>query len=334
MSTHSYQSEKSISRSQVSWLEKLHAYLVVSRWEYMPVAIGEVGIPATLALLYIPFNKRYVVLTLWGLLVWWAGHYVGSQINCLNDYAGDCMYKKHLAEGVDVLGRKTITRFIWIEAIAVTLLIYGLGVVYERPLLTAFWLVGLAFGYLYSVKPIRLKSRVWWKSIALGISLWLMPMLFAYYLLTGTLHSFPGLVLSTFVLQIGLPMFLIDEVSDLEEDRLSGDRTASVVYGRYLVMVISIVIYVVGSIALLWVLLRGRPVVSVWPWIAAGIAALCYLWVIVDFARIARASYHLEHTDHVPDEQDILEVKQMVKTPTLLVATCLPLVLLLVTLFA
>lgn len=333
MAGHTSLSEESISRSQGSLLKKLYAFLVVSRWEYMPVAIGEVGIPATLALLYVPFGKLYVTLALWGLVIWWAGHFVGSQINCLTDYPGDRLYKKYLADSVDTLGRKTIIQIIWIEVITTTLLILGLSFIYKRPLLMLFWLVGLAFGYLYSVEPIRLKSRVWWKSIALGLSLWFMPMLFAYYIIAGTLHTFSGLVVATFVFQIGLPMFLVDEVSDVEEDRLSGDRTACVVYGRYKVMVLSIVIYVMGSIALLWVLLSDLSAVSRWQWLATGAAVLSYLWVTVDFVRIARASYHLEHADQTPSDQDILAVKRMVRTPLLLVVTCLPFVLLLISLF-
>ena len=52
-------------------MKTIKSFFVLVRWEYMPSAINETGIPALLALLFIPFSSQYVFNVIMSLLIWY-----------------------------------------------------------------------------------------------------------------------------------------------------------------------------------------------------------------------------------------------------------------------
>jgi 4-hydroxybenzoate polyprenyltransferase len=213
----------------------------------MPSAINEVGIPALLALLFVPFTSGFLWMIAFSLIVWWGGHFIGSHINCLNDYDVDKLYKNYLTKAVDDIGPQNIKKILWIETILLTFLVVSLTIVLNKPLLIVFWGLGLLLAFGYSCKPVQLKSRTLMNPIALGLVLYIFPMFFSYLLLAKNLHTFSTVIIILFSIQM-VPMFFMDEISDYEEDKQCKINNPCVRYGRKKTILMAIVIYVLSAI--------------------------------------------------------------------------------------
>lgn len=297
------------------------AFLIVSRVEYMPSAINEVGIPACLALLSTPFSSSFVALTLVGLVIWWLAHWIGSHINCLSDYEVDRKYKVRLPEAIEVIGKKNLKIIIVVEIVVTTAIVFFLSAHLQKPLLIVLWFVGLAFAFGYSVIPFRFKGKKLWNPFALAVVLYVCPMLFEYHLLSSTLDALPILVIFLFVLQM-IPMFFVDEVSDYEEDQDVGIETPCVFYGRFKVTVAALVIYIVSTIAMIGVFLSIHQPSNRLALFIVPIVVLGYAKVIIDFYQLARMSHQFEAaSDQRSREGWARRIKKAVKTPVWLMST-------------
>ena len=60
-------------------MKTLKNFFILIRWEYMPSAINETGIPALLALLFIPFSSQYMFDVIISLLIWYGAHFIGVE---------------------------------------------------------------------------------------------------------------------------------------------------------------------------------------------------------------------------------------------------------------
>ena len=67
--------------------------------------------------------------------------------------------------------------------------------------------------------------------LTLGLVLYICPMFFVYHLITRSFNSFSSVIIILFTFQM-VPMFLMDEISDYEEDKQCGIRNPCVFYGR------------------------------------------------------------------------------------------------------
>lgn len=300
---------------------KFRAFMTVSRKEYMPSAINEVGIPAILALSYVPISIDFFLLVLLGLLVWWLGHFIGSHINCLSDYEVDKKYKSYLPEAVDAIGKGTLKKIMIVEIALTTLIVILSSVFLKRPLLTVFWVVGLLFAIAYSVAPPRFKGRGLFNVMTLDIVLYLCPMFFVYHLLCEVFYLFPTLIISIFALQM-VPMFFVDEVSDYEEDKEIRINTPCVLYGRFAVTTTAIIIYIISSIAMIISFLVFHPPQNPFLYIGYAFSVFWFVYTIVDFYRLARSSRRFEkEDDNLVKIQIAGNIKRQVKTPLWLMST-------------
>ena len=302
-------------------LDSTKAFLVVSRVEYMPSAINEVGIPACLALLSVPPSSRFVALTFQGLIVWWLAHCIGAQINCLADYEVDQKHKSRLPKAVDVLGKRTLGWVVVVETIATTGIVLFLTVQRERPLLSVFWSVGLAFTIGYSVLPLRLKGRRLWNPFTLALVLYVCPMLFVYHLISPTFDPFAILVVLLFVAQM-VPMFLVDEVSDYEEDKEQGIETPCVFYGRFKITIAALLIYVAATVAMIGAFVPLKQRDGLLTHLLISFSVLSFLLVVSEFCRLAYLSRQFDRARE-GDAREVwaLRLKEKVRTPVWLMST-------------
>ncbi len=296
---------------------KPSAFLVVSRWEYLPSAINEVGIPALLALLVVPFSPTYALMVTLGLVFWWMGHLIGSHVNCLTDYEGDKLFKSRLAHAVDQIGTQRLRRIIKLESILLSAGAALLAVLLRLPMLAVFWFLGLFLAFAYSCPPLRLKGRGWWNPLALGLVLYVCPMFFVYNLLTRSFSTFSAAVIVLFSLQM-VPMFLMDEISDREEDAQFGIRNPCVVHGRPRTILCSIVMYVLSTSGLVFLVLTRHELQGVANWVRIVLAVGFFGYVTADFVRLHRMSARLLRS---PDDALLARLKTTVRTPVWLMGS-------------
>lgn len=300
-------------------MRKLKAFMVVSRWEYMPAAIDEVGIPVLLALNYVHFSIEFLLLILAGLIVWWGGHYIGSHINCLSDYEVDQMYKSYLSDAVDVIGKRNLKIIIAVEIILITLFVVFLTFFLGRSYLLLFWLVGVIFAFAYSIEPLRFKGRGLLNPFTLDIILYLCPMFFIYHLLCREFYYFSTVVILIFAL-LRYPEFFIDEIIDYEEDKIMGIKNPCALYGRFKVTLAATIIHVVASLSMVWWFVSAYPPQKVISYMLYGIALLCFIGIAGWFIRTVVDSYQFENY-HQVEEKVVKRLKNKAITAISLVTT-------------
>ncbi|HLP60632.1 MAG TPA: UbiA family prenyltransferase [Candidatus Deferrimicrobium sp.] len=296
---------------------KVKSFFVISRWEYLPSAINEVGIPALLALAAVPFSSYFLAMAAAGLWVWWGGHFIGSHINCLADYEVDKLYKKYLAAAVDDIGKTTIKKIIRYESIFISLAIFTAAVAFKRPMLAIFWLSGLFLAFAYSCKPLHFKSRRLMNPLTLGLVLYICPMFFVYHLITLSFSIFSTIIILLFTFQM-VPMFLMDEISDYEEDKQCGLRNPCVFYGRKKVISWSLVIYFCATVGTAGYIILKYGLNNLLSRLIFLGAVLFFGFVLLDFYRLYRLASQYETTGA---EEVLSKLKKSVITPVWLMGS-------------
>jgi 4-hydroxybenzoate polyprenyltransferase len=304
---------------------------VTSRMEYLPDALVHVALPLLLVLRHEQWSNQLLVLSLAGLFIWLMGHWVGSSLNCLADYKVDRLdagHKSRLAGAIDQTGRRPILIVNLIEALMATFVSLWFAVNFDKPALLAFWLAGLLIAYLYSFEPARLKRRNFWNPFALAMIVYATPLLFVYHLLSPVWDGYDVTVLIVYCFQM-IPMFLVDEVSDYDEDKATGVKNPCVTYGRAAACWLAITIYIMSCAASL-IMFAARISSGSWLSAAAFIAsALIYSWVIREFFLLLRFSRAIDSAKSAAVGAELTqELKAFSKTPAWLVATSVGVILL------
>ena len=270
-------------------MKTLKNFFILIRWEYMPSAINETGIPALLALLFIPFSSQYMFDVIISLLIWYGAHFIGAQINNISDYDSDKKFKSYISDSLDYFGEKKVKQMIIVEVIIVSALAIGMTIVRRQPMLMILWLVGLFFAYAYSMKPFNFKSRTIMNPITLALVLYLIPMLFSYLLIAREFHEMPVITIVIFGVQM-VPMFFMDEISDYEEDKDANVKNPCVTFGRRKTIIIATIIAIISNASMLLYWFNYISHTSSLKMLFFVFALLFYIFVVFDFVRIYRMS--------------------------------------------
>jgi 4-hydroxybenzoate polyprenyltransferase len=309
----------------------LRGWWVTSRMEYLPDALVHVALPLLLVLRQQHWSAQLFKLSLAGLAVWLLGHWVGSSLNCLADYEVDRLdegHKARLAAAIDRAGTRPILFVNVVEIAVATLTSFWLAYHFGKPLLVFFWLAGLAVAYLYSFEPFRLKRRNFLNPLALAVIVYATPLFFVYHLLSPAWDAYDVTLLLVYCFQM-VPMFLVDELSDHDEDKAGGVNNPCVVYGRVTTCRLAVAVYATSCAASL-LLFVSQPVTrNVTGALFLGLSVLIYLWVVWEFVRLDRISRAIEAAGSAA-EREILtrELKAFSRTPAWLVATSIGVILL------
>jgi 1,4-dihydroxy-2-naphthoate octaprenyltransferase len=309
----------------------VRAWWVTSRMEYLPDALVHVALPLLLVLRNERWSARLFSLSLVGLAIWLLGHWVGSSLNCLADYPVDRLdtgHKSRLATAIDEAGARPILIVNLFEASIATGASIWLGLRLNKPLLILFWLGGFLIAYLYSFEPVRLKRRNLLNPLALMTIVYATPLLFVYHLLAPSWDRYDLTVLSIYLLQM-IPMFLVDEVSDYDEDKEMKVNNPCVTYGRAAACWMAGTLYALSCSLSLFMFVRKNQSHSGWIWGTAVLAGLIYVWVATEFLTLLRLSIGLDKTTRPAVRTELTqELKRFSKTPAWLVATSLGVMLL------
>lgn len=319
------------ARPRATARDVVHGWWVTSRMEYLPDAVVHLALPSLLVLRHEPWTTGFLGLAFWGLVVWLMGHWVGSSLNCLADYPVDRLdigYKARLAAAIDRAGAQPILLVNLAEIVLAVTISLWFTLYLDKPLLIVFWLIGLLVACLYSFEPVRFKRRNWLNPASLTLIVYAAPLFFVYNLLSPFWDRYDVAVLIVYCLQM-VPMFLVDEVSDHDEDRVMKVYNPCVTFGRVRVSWIANSIYTLACLSSLVLYVSET---ATWSFVRIGalvLAASAYWWVIREFTLLAHFSQAI---DEAPDKNTYTErtqiLKRFSKTPAWLIATSIGVLLL------
>jgi 4-hydroxybenzoate polyprenyltransferase len=230
-------------------MAQVMAYLHTCRYEYFP---GEA--PAMLVPIFLAAQPGQPLLDLnlvMGLVAFLLLFLSGFTINAYTDRKLDEGYdsfKKNISSSVRVLGAKRLLH-ITIAQVVVAVLISGIVAArMGEPLLFVMVLVGVFFGIGYSIKPLNFKERgSIWHAVALGTSIFFIPLLFLYWIAAGELTAFVFILAAGFSL-VHYAMEYGNQANDYLEDRAANVMTPPVRLGIAQSLKIATYMFVVGAI--------------------------------------------------------------------------------------
>lgn len=313
-----------LPRQGVAGRDLLHGWWMTSRMEFLPDALVHVALPLLLVLRHEPWSMTTALLAFGGLVVWLLGHWVGSSLNCLADYPVDRLDTGRKSLLADAIDRTTPQAIFWVniaEAVVATGLSLWFAVILDKPLLMLFWILGLVLAVAYSFAPIRTKQRNWWNPITLMLIVYFTPLFFIYHLLSPIWEGYDVAVLLVYCIQM-VPMFLVDEVPDYDEDKAMGVFNPCVTYGRVAGSNIANGIYILACLVSLGLFISTTEQWAMGRTIAVAGAITAYGFVSREFLHLAYLSRIAEQSSDATSYQaHVQTLKRFAKTPVWLVAT-------------
>jgi 4-hydroxybenzoate polyprenyltransferase len=231
-----------------SIMAQVKAYLHTCRYEYFP---GEA--PAMLVPIFMAAQPGQPLIhldLLLGLVAFLLLFLSGFTINAYTDRKLDENYdsfKRNISSSVGVLGAKRLLH-LTIAQVVVAVIISGI-VAFRmgEPLLFALVLVGVFLGIGYSIKPLNFKERgSIWHAVALGTSIFFIPLLFLYWIAAGELTVFVSILAVGFSL-VHYAMEYGNQANDYLEDRAANVMTPPVRLGIANSLKIATYMFIVGA---------------------------------------------------------------------------------------
>ena len=232
--------------SERRFMDLLKAYAFTTRLEYLP---GE--IPAAFVVLFLgttTFSEMLSLRIVEGLVVFLLLFTTGFAINALADIDIDRSYgtfKSDLPQAVERVGKKGMWTMIILETVAAVVLSLHITLLMGSYIPLVLTLLGVFFGYGYSVWPIRFKERGVLHAISLSASAFFLPALFLMFIIQGSLTLtlfifFLGFALLHYGMEFG------NQAIDFVEDEDNGVKTPPVRWGLYPSLVVGLVLMVAG----------------------------------------------------------------------------------------
>jgi 1,4-dihydroxy-2-naphthoate octaprenyltransferase len=150
----------------------------------------------------------------------------------------------------------------------------GLGLLLEKgPLVLVFGLIGIVFGVLYSLGPVKLAS-IGLGETSVAIAFGVLPVTGAAWL--------QGAAIETALIVYSIPVsawvaaiLLINEVPDIEADKASGKNTLPVRFGLGSTASLYLAIHIVAALAVVFLAVRGQlPMLA--PLVPVGLLVLAF----------------------------------------------------------
>jgi 4-hydroxybenzoate polyprenyltransferase len=225
------------------------AYLHTCRYEYFP---GEA--PAMLVPLFLTSSSLSDMLSIEliaGLVAFLLLFLSGFTINAYTDRKLDENYdsfKRNISKSVRVIGARKLLH-LTIAQVAIALIISA----WIAWRMEAWWLYGLVLvgvflGIGYSVKPLNFKERgSIWHAVALGTSIFFIPLLFLYFIAAGELTVFV-IILAVGFSMVHYAMEYGNQANDYLEDRSANVKTPPVRLGITKSLRIAMWMFLLGAI--------------------------------------------------------------------------------------
>jgi 4-hydroxybenzoate polyprenyltransferase len=174
---------------------------------------------------------------------------IGAQLNTLSDHELDSKEprKEYLVRALDALGQGKLKRILILEfLVSLPFLVVLIGL-QPKPVLVLLWVFGHFLAYVYSVAPIRLKSRSWLAMLSLLLVLSILPVSFVY--LTFTSDVMPLFLL--FLIGEAMHVYAVivpTETRDYWIDKANGVKTMTVWLGLVKASVLATVLLSLGGL--------------------------------------------------------------------------------------
>ena len=230
-------------------MAQVKAYLHTCRYEYFP---GEA--PAMLVPIFMAAQPGQPLLhldLLMGLVAFLLLFLSGFTINAYTDRKLDEGYdsfKRNISSSVKVLGARRLLHVTVAQVVVAVILSAIVAVRMAEPALFVLVLVGVFFGIGYSIKPLNFKERgSIWHAVALGTSIFFIPLLFLYWIAAGELNAFVAILAVGFSL-VHYAMEYGNQANDYLEDRAANVRTPPVRLGIASSLRIATYMFVVGAL--------------------------------------------------------------------------------------
>jgi 4-hydroxybenzoate polyprenyltransferase len=211
---------------QYSFQTKVHAFLQVSRANLLLTSIGH----ATLGMLLAAgsISNLFRLEAVLYVLLHYNVAFFGCHVNSYFDYDVDILYKRYMADGVDIIGRSTLMLLIFIEGISALFLImvfYSLGYV----IVAMLDLIDLLGAFLYSAEQVRIKKQGLISPIPVLI-LYSFPLLGGWFVFQHEIRwVFIVFVLGYLFMNEGFT--LVNTCEDYTEDKKTGIITWAHIFG-------------------------------------------------------------------------------------------------------
>jgi len=213
---------------------KLHAFFHISRGNLLLASIGH----ATLGMLLAAGTLSNLVRIETGLYI--LLHYIialfGCNINSLSDYEVDKLYKRYMADSVDIIGKSAIKYIIILEGIiAITLIIVFILFGYFLVALLA--VIGFLGAFFYSAEPVRIKKHGLISPIPVLI-LYTFPLFGGWFLFRSELTWYFILFVVGYML-LNEGFTLVNTSEDYTEDKKRNIKTWAHLFGLKKTLIIS-----------------------------------------------------------------------------------------------
>jgi 4-hydroxybenzoate polyprenyltransferase len=173
---------------------------------------------------------------------------IGAQANTLSDRELDSKdeRKKQLVEATNSFDANRLKKVLIVEFALTLVLVFLFMLIQQKPVLLLLWVVGICLGCVYSLPPIRLKSRNWLAPISLILVLAFFPVLFAYYTFTAEMNPFFFMALTGLGLTV-YGVIIPTEIRDYFGDKAMGIETLTVHLGLVKVSIAAIALLTAGA---------------------------------------------------------------------------------------
>ena len=174
---------------------------------------------------------------------------IGAQLNTLSDRELDSKEprKKYLVRALDIFGQGRLKRILVFEFLISLPFLVVLISFQPKPVLVLLWIFGHFLAYVYSVAPVRLKSRSWLAMISLLLVLSILPVSFVYFAFTSEVTPLFLLFLAGEAMHV-YAVIVPTETRDYWIDKANGVKTMTVWLGLVKASVLAIVLLSVGGI--------------------------------------------------------------------------------------
>ncbi len=174
---------------------------------------------------------------------------IGAQLNTLSDRELDSKEprKQYLVKALDAFGQNRLRRILIVEFLMSLPFFVLLIIIQPKPILVSLWILGHLLAYVYSVAPIRLKSRSWLAMLSLLLVLSILPVSFVYFTFTDEAVPLFLLFLAGQAMSV-YAVIVPTETRDYWIDKANGVETMTVWLGLVKASILAIGLLSVGGL--------------------------------------------------------------------------------------
>ncbi len=230
-------------------LKTLRSLAIISRPEFLPANLGSLvmGFAWSISPPLESIGKTIVLLALCFLVLTFVSA-IGAQTNTLSDCELDRTdpHKRRLVEAFCSMGSKRLKSIMIVEFLLSLPVISALLLIQPKPILLLLWIAGNTLGHVYSMPPLRLKSKSWLAMLSLFLVLSILPITFIYLSFASELNPLFLLFLTGQAMSV-YAIIIPTEIRDYFVDKAMNVKTMTVYLGLSKATLLAIILLTTGA---------------------------------------------------------------------------------------